>query len=101
MTDQPVSQREIDILRDDVRRMNEHGTLGVQSLQVQLTDAIKDITELKTSMEQRFNAHLRDHEQEKRDRVSGRRWLIAMGAAYIASMSGILGILIELLSRLH
>lgn len=104
MTAQPepaATQREVDILRDEVHRLDDHGTRGVGALQAQLTDAIKDIVELRADMVARFEAHSRVHEQDKRDRASGRRWLIGTGIAGVAAMAAVFAALLDILSHIH
>ena len=88
--DEPVSQREMDQLREDVHRLDDHGTRGVAAMQSQLTDVIKDILELKSEVNTRFDAHQRVHEQDAAARLAGRRW--AVGTFLIA-----LGIVVTLL----
>ncbi len=88
--DEPVSRREMDQLREDVHRLDDHGTRGVAAMQSQLTDVIKDILELKSEVSARFDAHQRVHERDEAQRVASRRW--AVGTFLIA-----LGIVVTLL----
>lgn len=109
MTDDlPATRREVDLLRDELHRLDDHGSRGVGALQVQLTGLVKDLTEMKADVnthfddvDKRFDAHQRVHDQDHRDRVTGRRWLMGIGVAGVASMAGVGGLLFEILSRLH
>jgi hypothetical protein len=53
--------------------LDAHGTRGVGTLQVQVTELAKDLGRIEQAQE----AHVRLHEQEARDRASTRRWLVA------------------------
>ena len=84
------------------------GTRGVGVIQAQLLDVTRDLTELKSDVNVKFveintifSGHLRNHESEKRDRVSARRWLMGIGVAGIASMTAVISLLVELLSKVH
>jgi TolA-binding protein len=102
MSDEPLaSRRELDQLRDRIERIDDHGTRGVGTLQSQITDMIKDIAELKTDLNTRFEAHQRIHDQDHQDRISGRRWLIATGIAGLGSMGGVWALLWDILQHLH
>ena len=102
MTDDlPATRREVDILRDEVHRLDDHGSRGVGAIQTQLTDLVKDLAEMKSEMNNRFEAHQRVHDQDHRDRISGRRWLITTGIAGLVSMATVVGLLIEILSKVH
>jgi hypothetical protein len=100
--------REFDMLRDQVRanqlRLNDiddHGTKGVASLQVQLTELVKDVLELKGDMNTRFTSHEKVHETDVKNRVSGRRWLIGTGIAGILSLATVVGLLFDILTHIH
>lgn len=95
------------------------GTRGVGVVQAQLTDVVKDLADLKSEVNTRFHEvglrfdamtadvdgqftdHRRVHEQERRDRVSARRWIIGTGLAGVASMSAVIGLLVEILRHVH
>jgi hypothetical protein len=59
------------------------------------------LAELKTDVSARFDAHSRQNEQDRKERITHRRWLIGMGIAGLMAMSGVAGLLIELLIRTH
>jgi hypothetical protein len=44
---------------------------------------------------------LGQNEQDRKERITRRRWLIGMGIAGLMAMSGVAGLLIELLIRTH
>jgi hypothetical protein len=96
-----ASRREVDQLREDLHRLDEHGTRGVSAMQVQLTDLLKDVIELKTDVGVRFDAHEREHDKDEDKRVQARRWLIGAGIAGAASVAAVVGLLIDVLSHLH
>lgn len=104
MTVQPeaaASQREVDILREELHRLDDHGTRGVGAIQAQLTDVVRDIIELKTEMNGRFEAHQRIHDQDHRDRITGRRWLIGTAIAGLLAMVAIITLLLQILGHVH
>lgn len=102
MSEQPyASRREVDLLREDLIRMDDHGTRGVGSIQIQLTALVKDVAEMKTNVDARFAAHQRVHDQDQRDRVNGRRWLIGMAIAGLTAMATIITMLTDLLLHVH
>lgn len=80
---------------------NSETRAAVGIVQAQLMDVTKDLTELKTDVNTKFASHLRDHEIEKRDRISARRWLVGIGVAGIASMTAVITLLVELLNKVH
>lgn len=119
MTEQSPSRGEFDLLRQIVagqgqrlETIDSSGTKGVAVVQAQMTDVVKDLAELKTEVNVRFDSaakgelqwhkdHLTMHEQEKRDRVTGRRWLIGTGVAGVASMAAVLALLVDVLHHVH
>ena len=68
--------------------------VGVAVLAVQLTEVIKDVTTLQTELA----AHRGEHQQEKRDRASGRRWLIGVAIALLGLISGLYAFLAQILA---
>lgn len=100
--------REFDMLRAQVQanqirltEIDDHGTKGVAAVQVQLTEVVKDLTELKTDMNARFSAHEKVHSDDHKERVTGRRWLVTVTVAAVASMAAVLALLFDILSKLH
>jgi hypothetical protein len=99
-----VSRPEFDMLKDLVatgqNRMENidiHGTRGVAVIQAQVTELIKDLTELKTTTESFQKSHDTEHKEEKRTRITGRRWLIGTAIAGTGVLGGIVGLLVEVL----
>lgn len=106
--DPPVSRGEFDMLRQLVagnqarlENIDDHGTRGVGAVQVQVTEIVKDVAALQAELGTRFETHDRQHLQDHKDRIAGRRWLIGTGIAGVATMAGVISLLIEVLSRLH
>jgi hypothetical protein len=101
MPEEPyATRRELDQLRQDLTRLDDHGSRGVGAIQLQLTELVKDTTELKTDMSNRFAAHEVQHEKQERERVSGRRWLIGISVTALASIATVGGLLIAILQNL-
>lgn len=107
MTDQPT-RGEFDLLKQMVvtgqtrlDNIDDHGTRGVTGLQAQMTEVVKDLAELKADVNARFEAHTRQHDQDRRERVTGRRWLIGTGIAGLMAMSAVAGLLVEVLMHVH
>jgi hypothetical protein len=96
-----ASQRELDILRAELHRLDDHGSRGIGSIQTQLTDLVKDVTELKTEVNSRFDSHQRVHDQDKIDRINGRRWLIATIIGAAASIAGLYFMMVQVLQSIH
>lgn len=102
MTDDlPATRREMDMLRDELHRLDDHGSRGVGVMQTQMTDLVKDVTELKSEVNQRFEAHRIEHEKAARERVVGRRWLVGTGIAGLTAMTAMLALLFEILAKVH
>lgn len=88
-----VTRGEFTLLKEVVDRtqirldvIDDHGTRGVIAVQAQLLDLVKDVSDLNN----RF-------EQDRKERISGRRWLIGMGIAGLGSMAAILTVVLEIL----
>lgn len=103
-----ITRGEFNLLKDLVQRnqdqlqsMDRDGTRGFGVLQNQIIDLLKDLTELKISLDLFRTTHLAQHEKEVKDRQSGRHWLIGMGIAGIASMSAVGTLIIEVLIKVH
>ena len=81
------SRREFDMLRDQVGGnasrldvIDQSGTRGVGAISVQMTEVIKDVADIKAKVD----AHSSVHDQEERQRVLSRRWLIGTILAMMA-----------------
>jgi hypothetical protein len=97
----PASRREVDLLRAEMLRLDDHGGRGVIALQVQLVDLVKDVTEMKVEMNTRFDAHVKVHADAEQRRIAGRRWMVGAVFAGAASMAAVIGMLWEILSKVH
>ncbi len=89
MPDEVATRRELDLLRAELMRLDDHGTRGVGVVQSQLTDVIKDVVELKSEMTSRFAEHSRLHERDEDRRIAGRRWSLAFAVAVIGAVGGL------------
>jgi hypothetical protein len=109
MTDDSfATRREFDMLVNRVDSMDRDGTRGVLALQAQLTDAIKDMVEIKsdligfkTDTAGWFKEHGKQHTQDQRERVSGRRWLVGTAFAGLMAMAAVIGLLIQVVQSVH
>lgn len=97
MTDGEVTRGEFDMLKQMVNEqgirltsIDEHGTRGVGVIQVQLTELIKDLAELKT-----------EFKSEQRNRITGRRWVLGMAAAGTGAIAALITALVEALPHVH
>lgn len=89
MADEYVTQREFDQLRSELIRIDDHGTRGIGTIQAQLTEVVKDVTELKGEVNSRFAEHQRQHERELADRAVNRRWGIGVAVAMLGAVGGL------------
>lgn len=71
------TKREIDRLWERVNFIDDHGSRGVGSLQVQVTELMRDIGDLKTETITWQTKHEQSHATEATERASSKRWLIA------------------------
>jgi hypothetical protein len=92
-----ASQRELDALTARVESLDDRGPRGVGVIQTQLTEVSKDLAKL----EARLDAHQAQHEQERHERIVGRRWLIATGIALASSVTAIAGVLATIAHQLR
>ena len=95
------SEVEIAKLSVRIESINDHGSRGVATMQMQLTDLIKDVVELKVDMNARFEAHQKVHDQDQKARVTGRRWMTTTVIAALVLVAGVLSLLVEILTRIH
>jgi hypothetical protein len=84
-------------LRQAISDLDNHGSRGVLQLTAQVTDLIKDITEVKLS----FVAHEVQHEKEAADRRNSRRWMAGFVVAGLSGFAAVIGLLVEVLQRVH
>lgn len=64
-----------------VEAMDTQGTRGESGAQVQMTELIKDVSELSTSVKTWQAAHEQQHINAETQRQAGRRWLIGTAIA--------------------
>jgi hypothetical protein len=100
-----VTRGEFDLLKSMVESnrarlegIDQSGTKGVAVVQTQLNEVVRDLVELKAEVDKRFDAHIRQHAQEARDRVTGRRWLIGTS---LAALAIVVTLLLNITIRLH
>jgi len=74
---------------------------GVTTLQAQMREVAHDLAEFKGETQAWQAAHNLRHTEDSRDRLSGRRWLIATAIAALAAMGTVLGLLIEILGQVR
>jgi hypothetical protein len=105
VTDDLVTRGEFELLRQMVTTnetrlasIDQGGTRGVGIVQSQLTDVVKDLVELKADINARFDAHMKTHEQDERDRVTARRYTLT---TIIAAMAVIVGLLLNITVHLR
>lgn len=84
-------------LRQAVSDLDNHGSRGVLQLSAQVTDLIKDLGELKVT----FTQHEAQHEREQADRRAARRWTATTVIAGMAGLATVIGLLVEVLSRVR
>lgn len=96
MSDEWATRREVDILRAEMSRMDDHGTRGVSVVQAQLVDVIKDVTELKTEISGRFAEHGRQHERDDDQRRSDRRWSLGFAVAIAGAVGGLYPVILHI-----
>jgi len=92
-----ATRRELDMLRTRVDLMDVNGTRGVILVQERLADVAKDVAKLEGQMA----AHELLHERDRKERVSGRRWLAGTVIAALAAMVAILALLVDITSHLR
>lgn len=73
--------------------MDEVGTRGVSAIQVQVTELVKDVTELKAKLESHELAHLVDARQRTLDRRETRRYALTTTIATIATLVAVVALL--------
>jgi translation initiation factor 2 gamma subunit (eIF-2gamma) len=78
--------------------IDQGGTKGVAVVQTQLIEVVKDLTELKAEVNARFDAHLKEHDQEALARSANRRWAIG---TFIAALAIVVTLLLNITFRLR
>ncbi len=70
-------------------------------LQSQQTEIVKDLAEWRGEQRTWQVTHESRHDQERRDRVTGRRWLVGTGIAGLAALAGLYAMVEQILVHLH
>ena len=96
-----ATRREFDQLQQRVESMDSHGTRGVGILQEQITNLVRDITEIKTTVDHKFRDVDDRFELQRQERLSGRRWLIGIGIAGVSALAAVLAILVAIFQQVH
>lgn len=78
-------KREFDRLWSVVNRMDDQGTRGVVTVQVQITELIKDFGEFKVEMHTRLTSA-----------VQARRWLIGLVVGMLGMIGGLIDVAIQM-----
>lgn len=90
-----ASQRELDILRQRVEQMDAQGTRGVGVIQSQVAELVKDHAEMRGEVTAWQHSHDSQHDQEKRDRISDRRWIIGTMVTIALITVTLLGVILQ------
>lgn len=103
-----VSRGEFDLLKQMVAGLDSrisdidaHGTRGIGILTTRIDEVVKDVASMQADMIGKFDALTKQRELERKERISGRRWLIGTGVAGVASMSAVITLLVEVLRHVH
>lgn len=70
-------------------------------LQQQVRELSTDLAELKGETRAWQIGHNETHTLEERDRVSSRRWVLGFAVAALASLSAMIGLLIDIVYQVH
>jgi hypothetical protein len=104
MREAAITREEFGMLRDQVNAnagrldsIDTTGTRGVAVLASQVTDVIKDVSELRNEL----GKHEEKHVAEERARVAGRRWALGFAVAGLASMATVIGLLLDIAATVH
>lgn len=81
--------------------MDMQGTRGVAVLVAQVSDLAKDIADDKSDTDKWRREHERQHEHDEQARVVGRRWIVGIGVAGLASMATVITMLQQVLVHVH
>lgn len=84
-------------LRQAITDLDNHGSRGVLQIAGQVTELIKDMADLKAV----FGAHEQQHQKEREDRRSGRRWLAGTVIAGLGGLGTVIGLLVDVLRHVH
>jgi hypothetical protein len=101
-TERPATVRELEGLRRQVEMIDAQGTRGVALIVSTQVGALSaSVSAMRAETRDWQKDHTLDHEREKRDRVTGRRWLVGTGIAAIAALVAMLGLLLDIAGQVH
>lgn len=90
--DQAASWRELDLLRQRVDQLDQHGTRGVGTLQIRIDELIKDLAEIKSGYASWQTEHLKMHKDESDNAKQSRRYILTTSIAILAVVVAILAV---------
>lgn len=105
MTDEYATQRDLDLLRQEVRENRtslevlKSANSNIAVLSTQLSQLTTSVSEMKTNFDARFNEHERVHEKDEKQRSSNRKFLITTCLTGLAIIAGLYGWIALLLHR--
>lgn len=94
-----ASQRDLEILRQRIDYIDANGTRGVGIVSSQVQFLTAGLAELKTSTALWQGHHERQHTEDIRTAVSGRRWLIGTGIAALVMLVAMLTLMLQLAGK--
>lgn len=81
-----------------IEGVDSGGTKGVAVVQAQMTEVVRDLTELKAEVDKRFNTHMAQHDRDTRDRLAARRWGVG---TFLAALAIIVTLLLNITLHLR
>lgn len=103
-----VTRGEFELLRTMVtdnrlrlETIDATGTRGVGALQIRMDDFISSFADFKLEVSNDFKDHITQHEKEKEEHQSNRRWAIGVIVTIITAIGGLYPILILAVNRGH
>lgn len=84
-----------------VEQMDDKGTRGVAGIAIELGHVKTDLTALKSELEQHHREHAQDRIEQAQRVTATRRFRIGAAAAWLASVSGVVALLVDISSKLH
>lgn len=101
MNEEPLAtRREVDQLRDEMRQAQADAKT-VAVLSEQLATLARSLSDFKTAIQTRFEAHDKVHADAERERTASRRWLIGTCIAALTVLIGLYGWVALLLDHHH
>lgn len=98
-----ISRGEFEMLRQVVasnqarmESIDSGGTRGIGVIDAKLTEVVRDLATLQSSVDSRFEAHNVLHETDRKDRISGRRWAIGTSIAIMTALIAMLALIADM-----